>query len=187
MLLGTPTADLGWQAAPFNLKDSGGEVFSLDGLKGENGTMVAFICNHCPYVQAIIGRLVADANVLQDEGINVVAINSNDYRYVPADSPPMMRSFAAHHNFNFPYLVDEDQSVGKTYGAVWHTVTSSASTQTASCSTAVDWMMPVWAIPAIAPRNCWMPCVRSQRQARARPSRYRASAAQSSGTRRLTA
>ena len=118
MLLDTPNADLGWQAAPFTLKDPDGEVFSLDGLKGENGTLVAFICNHCPYVQAIIGRLVADAKVLQEEGINVVAINSNDYRYVPADSPPMMKAFAAQHDFNFPYLIDEDQSVGKTYGAV---------------------------------------------------------------------
>jgi len=118
MLLDTPTANLGWKAAPFTLKDPDGNTFSLDGLKGENGTLVAFICNHCPYVQAIIGRLVADAKLLQDEGINVVAINSNDYRYVPADSPPMMKSFAEHHGFSFPYLVDEDQSVGKTYGAV---------------------------------------------------------------------
>ena len=69
-------------------------------------------------MQAIIDRLVADANVLKNEGINVVAISSNDYRYVPADSPPMMKAFAERHNFGFPYLVDEDQSVGRTYGAV---------------------------------------------------------------------
>ena len=118
MLLDTPTADLGWKAAPFTLNDPDGNTFSLDELKGENGTLVAFICNHCPYVQAIIGRLVADARALQEEGISVIAINSNDYRYVPADSPPMMKSFAAQHGFTFPYLVDEDQSVGKTYGAV---------------------------------------------------------------------
>ena len=118
MLLDTPTADLGWKAAPFTLKDPDGRAFSLDDLKGENGTLVAFICNHCPYVQAIIGRLVADAKTLQSEGINVVAISSNDYRYVPADSPPMMKSFASRHGFTFPYLIDEDQSVGQTYGAV---------------------------------------------------------------------
>ena len=118
MLLDTPVADIGWKAAPFTLKDPDGNTYSLDDLKGENGTLVAFICNHCPYVQAIIDRFVADANVLKSEGINVVAISSNDYRYVPADSPPMMKSFAKRHNFSFPYLVDEDQSVGRSYGAV---------------------------------------------------------------------
>ena len=118
MLLDTPTADLGWKAAPFALNDPDGNTYRLDELKGENGTLVAFIANHCPYVQAIIDRLVADANVLKSEGINVVAISSNDYRYVPADSPPMMKSFAERHDFSFPYLVDEDQSVGRTYGAV---------------------------------------------------------------------
>lgn len=80
--------------------------------------MVAFICNHCPYVQAIVDRFVADADTLQNEGINVVAINSNDYRHVPADSPPMMKKFAAQHRFSFPYLIDEDQSVGRAYSAV---------------------------------------------------------------------
>ncbi len=118
MLLDTPVADIGWKAAPFTLSDPDGKTYSLDELKGENGTLVAFICNHCPYVQAIIDRFVADANVLKSEGINVVAISSNDYRYVPADSPPMMKAFAERHNFSFPYLVDEDQSVGRSYGAV---------------------------------------------------------------------
>ena len=118
MLLDAPNADLGWKAAPFTLHDPDGKPFSLDDVKGENGTLIAFICNHCPYVQAIIDRLVADARVLQDEGINVIAINSNDYRSVPSDSPPMMKSFASRHGFTFPYLIDEDQSVGRTYGAV---------------------------------------------------------------------
>lgn len=118
MLLDTPEAELGWKAAPITLRDPSGHAFTLDSLKGENGTLVAFICNHCPYVQAIVDRFVADANVLQSEGINVVAISSNDYRYVPADSPPMMAKFAQQHQFSFPYLVDEDQSVGRAYGAV---------------------------------------------------------------------
>jgi len=118
MLLDSPTAEIGRQAPPFTLPDPDGKPFSLNEMQGEKGLLVAFICNHCPYVQAIVERLVADANTLQSEGINVVAINSNDYQYVPADSPPMMKKFAIQHGFNFPYLVDEDQSVGKAYGAV---------------------------------------------------------------------
>lgn len=118
MLLHTPNAELGNKIIPFSLADPDGKSYSLDDLKGENGTLIAFICNHCPYVQAIIDRLVADAKALQAEGINVIAISSNDYTYVPADSPPMMKKFAKQHGFTFPYLVDEDQSVGKSYGAV---------------------------------------------------------------------
>ncbi len=118
MLLDTPTADLGWKAQPFTLSDADGKSYSLSDLQGKNGLLIAFICNHCPYVQAIADRLVADAKTLQNEGINVVAISSNDYSYVPADSPPMMKKFAARHGFSFPYLIDEDQSVGQAYGAV---------------------------------------------------------------------
>ncbi len=118
MLLDTPEVQTGWQAQPFTLADPDGREYSLAELQGENGLLIAFICNHCPYVQAIVDRFVADANVLQSEGVNVVAINSNDYRYVRDDSPPMMKLFASHHRFTFPYLVDEDQSVGRTYGAV---------------------------------------------------------------------
>ncbi len=118
MLLETPNVELGWQAKPFTLADPDGKQYSLSELQGPNGLLIAFICNHCPYVQAIADRFVDDAKALQDDGIGVVAINSNDYRYVPDDSPPMMKRFAEHFGFSFPYLVDEDQSVGKTYGAV---------------------------------------------------------------------
>ncbi|WOO42303.1 thioredoxin family protein [Rubellicoccus peritrichatus] len=118
MLLVTPEAKMGWRGPDFALPDPDGKLFSLDQLKGEKGTLIAFICNHCPYVQAVIDRLVADANALRAEGVNTVAISSNDYRYVPADSPPMMKQFAKQHNFSFPYLVDEDQSVAINYGAV---------------------------------------------------------------------
>jgi len=118
MLLNTPQVELGWKAIPFTLADPDGKQFSLNDLQGENGLLIAFICNHCPYVQAIITRLVSDALTLQKEGINVVAIMSNDYREVPQDRPDIMKQFAEHHNFSFPYLVDEDQSVGKAYGAV---------------------------------------------------------------------
>ena len=118
MLRSTPTVETGWQAQPFTLSDPDGRAHSLTDLYGKNGLLIAFICNHCPYVKASVDRFVADARVLQSEGINVVAINSNDYHYVPEDSPPMMKRFAAQHGFSFPYLIDEDQSVGRAYDAV---------------------------------------------------------------------
>ena len=118
MLLDTPICDFGWKAPSFTLKDPDGKSYSLESQIGEKGLLIAFICNHCPYVQAVIDRLVADAKVLQQEGINVLAIMSNDYSYVPSDSPANMKRFASQHGFTFPYLVDEDQSVGKAYGAV---------------------------------------------------------------------
>ena len=118
MLLSTPTVETGWQAQPFTLPDPDGKTYSLKELNGKNGLLVAFICNHCPYVKAVVDRFVADARVLQSEGINVVAINPNDYNSVPADSPPNMKRFAAEHEFCFPYLIDEDQSVARTYDAV---------------------------------------------------------------------
>jgi len=118
MLLDTPTAEIGWNAKAFELSDPNGKTYKSSLLQGENGLLIAFICNHCPYVIKTINRLVSDAQLLQAEGINVVAINSNDYRYVPADSPAMMQQFSTRHGLTFPYLVDEDQSVAKMYGAV---------------------------------------------------------------------
>lgn len=117
-LLDTPICDFGWQAPEFTLKDPNGESYTLREQLGEKGLLIAFICNHCPYVKAIGERFAADTKELMAEGINVLAIMSNDYRGYPADSPPEMLKFAAQHGFEFPYLVDEDQSVGKTYGAV---------------------------------------------------------------------
>ena len=118
MLLDTPQVEIGWQAQPFVLEDPDGKAYRLESLMGEHGLLVAFICNHCPYVKAIAERLASDAKRLQDAGIGVVAINSNDYVAYPADSPPEMKAFADRHGFGFPYLVDEDQSVGRAYGAV---------------------------------------------------------------------
>jgi len=118
MLVKTPKVTLGWQASPFTLPDANGKEFSLSQLQGENGLVVAFICNHCPYVVAVGNRLSEDARVLQGEGINLVAINSNDFKSYTADSPANMKLFAERFDFNFPYLVDEDQSVAKTYDAV---------------------------------------------------------------------
>ena len=118
MLLDTPICDFGWKAPDFTLKDPDGNSYSLSDYLGEKGVLVTFICNHCPYVQGIGERLAADAQTLMNEGINVLAVMSNDYRFVSTDSPANMKLFAQHYGFPFPYLVDEDQSVGKAYGAV---------------------------------------------------------------------
>ncbi|MEL7272340.1 MAG: thioredoxin family protein [Pseudomonadota bacterium] len=118
MLLDTPVCDFGWQAPHFSLADPDGNITTFDDAMGENGLLVAFICNHCPYVIAIAGRLATDAARLQQAGIGVVGIMSNNYRDYPADSPGKMKLFAEKYGFPFPYLVDEDQSVGKAYGAV---------------------------------------------------------------------
>ena len=79
MLLNTPVCDFGWQAPDFTLPDTGNRLHKLDSLIGQNGLLIAFICNHCPYVKAIIDRLVSDAIALQQRGINTVAIMPNDY------------------------------------------------------------------------------------------------------------
>ena len=118
MLLQTPQAEIGTQAPDFSLPDLNGNLVSWGDSLGPGGTVVAFICNHCPYVQAIISDLVADARALERDGINTIAIMSNDYRAVPSDSPRQMRVFAEQHAFGFPYLLDDDQSVAAAYGAV---------------------------------------------------------------------
>ncbi|WP_112323539.1 thioredoxin family protein [Oceanibium sediminis] len=118
MRLDTPTCDFGWQAPDFTLDDTTGQPHRMRDHLGGNGLLIAFICNHCPYVKAIADRLAEDARTLMDEGIGVLAIMSNDYRAYPEDSPRKMADFAAAHGFPFPYLIDEDQAVGKAYGAV---------------------------------------------------------------------
>lgn len=118
MLLDTPVCDFGWKAPDFTLNDPDGTCFTMSGQLGKNGLLIAFICNHCPYVQAIADRFTKDAKELIDNGINVLAVMSNDYQNVPADSPANMKQFAERYGFPFPYLVDEDQAVGKAYGAV---------------------------------------------------------------------
>ncbi len=118
MLLDTPVCDFGWKAPDFTLKDPDGKTFTMSEHLGEKGLLIAFICNHCPYVQAIGNRLAQDTQALIDEGINVLAIMPNDYRHVQSDSPPNMKLFSQKYGFTFPYLVDENQLVGRTYGAV---------------------------------------------------------------------
>lgn len=118
MLLETPNCDYGWQAPDFTLKDAYGETVTMSEYMGENGLLIVFICNHCPYVQAVAERFAEDAKTLQDEGVNVLAVMSNDYETYEEDSPENMRLFAEDKGFTFPYLVDADQEVGKKYGAV---------------------------------------------------------------------
>ena len=116
--MATPICAFGWKAKEFTLKDGWGNSFRLHDLRGPSGTLVMFICNHCPYVQAIAPRIARDALELQKRGIGVVAVMPNDYRRYPEDSPEHMRAFATEQGFSFPYLVDETQAVARAYGAV---------------------------------------------------------------------
>ena len=118
MAVETPVCDFGWQAPAFSLPGVDGRVHSLADSKGERGTLVMFICNHCPYVKAVIDRIVRDARELQAMGIGVVAISANDASHYPEDSFDYMKAFAARHGFTFPYLYDEAQDVAHAYNAV---------------------------------------------------------------------
>ena len=109
---------LGWEAPEFSLLDVSGKTLPLNKLTGENGTVIAFICNHCPYVIAIAERLINEANELKKLSINTITIMSNDVIQCPDDSYENMKIFAKKYNFNFPYLFDETQKVAKNYGAV---------------------------------------------------------------------
>jgi len=107
----------GWKAGEFSLKGVDGRTYSFADVRGPKGTLVAFICNHCPYVRAIIGRLVSEANALRDIGIGTIAVMPNDTQAYREDSFDNMRAFAAKNNFGFPYVIDETQEVAKAYGA----------------------------------------------------------------------
>lgn len=109
---------LGTAAAEFRLPATDARTYGLDDIAGPAGTVIVFICNHCPYVKAVIDRLVADARVLMAEGIGFAAICSNDAAGYPEDSFDNMKAFAAAHGLPFPYLHDETQEVARAYGAV---------------------------------------------------------------------
>lgn len=113
-----PICDFGWPAPDFALPGIDGATHSLRDLAGPKGTVVVFICNHCPYVVAVGDRLSREARELKAFGINTVAICSNDATAYPADSFENMKRFAERFDFPFPYLHDESQSVAKAYGAV---------------------------------------------------------------------
>ena len=117
MAVSTPICDFGWKAPDFALTGIDGKPYTLDDVKGPNGTLVMFICNHCPYVKAVAERLAADVKALRAEGIGAVAIMSNDPEYNTEDSPENMKLFAERHGFTFPYVFDESQAVARAYDA----------------------------------------------------------------------
>lgn len=118
MAVTTPACAENWSAPDFTLPGIDGRDWSLSQAKGAKATLVTFICNHCPYVLAVIDRLVRDADALMAEGIGVVAINSNDPAQYPEDSFDNMKDFARTHGIRFPYLFDESQAVARAYDAV---------------------------------------------------------------------
>jgi peroxiredoxin len=118
MPIQTPICDFGKKAVPFELKSIDGKILKLDEIKGENGTLIMFICNHCPYVKAVTKDIVEDCNELKKIGINSIAICSNDAVNYPEDSFENMIKFSKENNFSFPYLTDETQEVAKEYDAV---------------------------------------------------------------------
>lgn len=110
--------DFGWKAPDFQLADTTGKVWTLDDVRGPRGALVMFICNHCPYVLAIIDKLVVEAKALDAMGFGVAAICSNDATAYPDDGYPQMAAFARQHHLPFPYLHDASQDVARRYGAV---------------------------------------------------------------------
>ncbi len=114
----TPICNFGEKAKNFSLMSTENKKISLNDISGNNGTLIMFICNHCPYVKAVINDIVNDCKILLKEGIKSVAIMSNDTVNYPEDSFDNMIKFSKEHNFIFPYLIDKDQSVAKNYEAV---------------------------------------------------------------------
>ena len=114
----TPICNFGEKAKDFNLLSTKNKKISLNESRGENGTLIMFICNHCPYVKAVIKDIVQDVKFLETLGIKSIAIMSNDVKNYPEDSFENMISFSKTHNFTFPYLFDKTQEVAKEYDAV---------------------------------------------------------------------
>lgn len=116
--LETPVCDFGAPAPDFSLKGVDGRIWTRDDCKGEKGLLVMFICNHCPYVQAVRDRIIRDVRELQAMGIGCVGIMSNDVVEYPDDSFENMKRVSAEYAYPFPYLLDETQEVARAYGAV---------------------------------------------------------------------
>ena len=118
MPIQTPICDFGQKAHDFQLKSTDNKIISLNDIKGENGTLIMFICNHCPYVKAVTKDIVEDCKKLKNLGVNSVAICANDAENYPEDSFDNMILFAKKNQFDFPYLNDETQEIARTYDAV---------------------------------------------------------------------
>ena len=116
MILSTTNA-MGWKARDFALKGIDGKTYSLSHVRGAKGTLVVFICNHCPYVKASIDRIVAEAKALGEIGIGTIAIMPNDTESYPEDSFDNMKKFAKEHALTFPYVIDETQEIARIYDA----------------------------------------------------------------------
>ena len=117
MAVSPPVCDFGAPIHDFDLPGTDGKRHRLADVRGPRGTLVMFICNHCPYVQAVIDRITRDAAALQAEGIGVVAISANDVADYPEDGPERMHEEALRQRFTFPYLYDETQQTARAYGA----------------------------------------------------------------------
>ena len=118
VLTKTPICNFGEKTKSFELKGIDDQLHKLEDHIGKNGLLIMFICNHCPYVKAIIRDIVEDCKNLKKEGVNSIAIMSNDTKEYPEDSFENMKIFSKKFNFTFPYLIDETQEIAKEYGAV---------------------------------------------------------------------
>ena len=118
MPIKTPICDFNKKAENFELKSTNNKIVTLNDIKGHKGTLIMFICNHCPYVKAVIKDIVEDCKNLEELGIKSLAICSNDSINYPEDSFDKMIEFSNNNNFNFPYLIDETQEIAKKYDAV---------------------------------------------------------------------
>ena len=118
VLTKTPLCNFGEKPHSFSLKGVDDKIYKLEDCLGDKGTVIMFICNHCPYVKAIIKNIVDDSNNLRNLGVNAIAIMSNDTKNYPDDSFDKMKDFAKDNKFNFPYVIDETQEIAKKFGAV---------------------------------------------------------------------
>ena len=118
VLTKTPICNFGEKANSFELKGTDDKIHKLEDHLGQNGTLIMFICNHCPYVKAVIDDIVHDCKLLEKDGVQSLAIMSNDTNNYPEDSFDNMINFSKKHRFVFPYLIDQTQKVAKNYGAV---------------------------------------------------------------------
>ena len=114
----TPMGQLGWPVTAFDLPGTDGRRHTHESVRGRNGTVIMFICNHCPYVKAVVDKIVRDMTELREHGVGSIAISSNDPAAYPEDSFEKMKAFASEHAFTFPYAYDETQEVARSFGAV---------------------------------------------------------------------